>query len=262
MRKIHLPKRPRERAKKKKHLKGKRVLKFVTLTLPAPQNCPDIVIKETALNNFLTILRQQFALKNYIWKSEKQDNGNLHFHLLLDVYINYSTLRTLWNNSIELLGFVSRYTQKYSTFTLQDYLMENVGRYGTTRAQAAERFRKGKANNWSSPPTVDIQNVYKIRSVRTYFAKYFSKNTAVDAGFGRIWFASRTLTRDFSVQEVGGNYDTQISFYLTIKQKRKLHVYDYCSCIYAKLLSYPEIADLPPIRALTQMIDDWTQEFY
>ena len=62
-------------------------LNFLTLTLPAKQIYSDQLVKRYCLNRFLRALKYIKPNINYIWRCEKQENGNIHFHVTLDKYI-------------------------------------------------------------------------------------------------------------------------------------------------------------------------------
>lgn len=131
-------------------------INFITLTLPAAQFFTndhgitgalhsDDEIKKVCLNNFLNLCRQQFGLKNYVWKAEAQLNGNIHFHLVTDTYIRYDRVQELWNQSVELLGYVTRFKEK-------------IGH--------------------SHPNSTDIHSVKHVKKIANYVSKYMSKNRA------------------------------------------------------------------------------------
>lgn len=88
-------------------------INFVTLTLPAKQRHSDAEITAVCLNNFLNVLRKELKLENYIWRAEAQLNGNIHYHLTTDIFIHYKDLNRWWNNSVELLGYVSEFEKKF-----------------------------------------------------------------------------------------------------------------------------------------------------
>ena len=44
-------------------------------------------------------------IDNYIWRSETQENGNIHFHLIADTFLNQHLLRHTWNLYIAKLGY-------------------------------------------------------------------------------------------------------------------------------------------------------------
>ena len=56
-------------------------------------------------NNWLTQLRKRFNLTNYIWVSERQKNGTLHYHMLTNHYMNILQINRVMaiviNNQVE-----------------------------------------------------------------------------------------------------------------------------------------------------------------
>jgi len=119
-------------------------LNFITLTLSSKQKHTDNEIKSTLLNQFLTELRQKYKATNYLWRAEAQANGNIHFHIVTDVFIPWRTLRTDWNRIQEKLGYVSRFTEKTKK---------------------------------SDPNSTDVHSVNAIKNLSSYLAKYCSKNS-------------------------------------------------------------------------------------
>lgn len=232
--------------KRLRGLRTKRNLKFLTLTLSSFQFDTDTEIRQIVLNQFLTELRQKFELKNYVWVAEKQENGALHFHMLLDIFIHWSTIREIWNRCQNKLGYVDRYQEKYRNFTLQMYLEENVGRKGATREQCEKRFREGVANNWVNPNSIDIHNVYKVHSPQKYFTKYFSKGSPLQEGFGRIWYASRNVSKIIRVRYYGAIFDKKITDSVCVVGKRKIYLYEYCQVIFFNVMAFKDLHRLEP----------------
>lgn len=127
------------------HLSGKQfkfLVNFITLTLPAKQVHSDNEIKRVVMANFLAVMRKQYNLQNYVWRAEAQYNGNIHFHLVTDKYIHYTDLRRIWNNSCELLGYITAFEQKW---------------------------------HHRNAPTEQVKAVKHIRNVASYMAKYMAK---------------------------------------------------------------------------------------
>src|SRR5690606_39568338 len=61
-------------------------LSFITLTLPSPQgSISDKEIKRGPLRMFIQKMGRRYGMYNYVWKAEKQKNGNIHFHITTDV---------------------------------------------------------------------------------------------------------------------------------------------------------------------------------
>lgn len=88
-------------------------LGFMTVTLPVKQFHSDVKIKAVVLNNFVTVLKSACGLINYVWKAEAQENGNIHFHFVIDRYIHYKKVRLLWNQSLNLLGYIDAFELKW-----------------------------------------------------------------------------------------------------------------------------------------------------
>lgn len=176
-------------------------LSFITLTLPSPQQHDDTEIKRVALNNFLNNLRVKYGLKNYIWIAEIQKNQNIHFHLVIDIYIPHQAIRYYWNRSINLLGYVDEYTRKFSQMTLQEYAAyRNI-----SVSEATSPFLVGVRSKWKNPGTENVKVVRNMRELAGYLQKYLTKNPLDPnsdqdketiermTNFGRLWYRSRSL---------------------------------------------------------------------
>lgn len=223
--------------KKKRGEKGKRTLKFITLTLASAQQHNDLAIKQILLNQFLQELRQDFGLKNYIWKAEKQKNGNIHFHIIVDLYIHWSIIREKWNRIQEKLGYVRRFREAIKVGGF-DYYLGRSRSYNPhiSFEKVLERWEKGEKMNWVQPPGTEIRNVEKVRNLRAYFSKYFSKDDQLDPGFGRIWFASQSLTKEVSVQGVADKEFWEIWNSEARKDTSYYLEFDYANCLWFNVL--------------------------
>jgi hypothetical protein len=56
-------------------------LSFLTLTLSAEQALCDKSITKDLLAPFIRHYRYLKLMNNYVWKAEKQKNGNIHYHI-------------------------------------------------------------------------------------------------------------------------------------------------------------------------------------
>lgn len=108
---------------------------FCTVTLPAKQAHSDQEIRRRALNGLLQSLKRYVGMRNYIYVSELQKNGNIHFHIIIDVKLNKWKLRNLWRKQMYLLGYLDTYAkheagQKYiATQADQINDVTKVGKY-------------------------------------------------------------------------------------------------------------------------------------
>lgn len=220
-------------------------LSFVTLTLPSKQIHTDVVIKKVCLNNFLNVMRSKFGLKNYIWISEIQENGNLHFHCVFDMYVHHKAIRYYWNRSLELLGYVSEYSNRMKSLTLKQYAELR----GKNVSEVASYFYTQSKEGWQNPPTEQAKSIHNVQNLVFYLSKYITKTNENEEikeyneraeTWGKSWGRSTSLSRirfitmfDFdsimaSIKRLGDNRD--------FLQKR---TFDYCDVIYFNLKKAP-----------------------
>lgn len=133
---------------------------FITLTLPCPQgDTTDKEIKTQCLDPFIKRMKRKFKLNNYVWRAERQGNGNLHFHLITDCYIHYSKIRNDWNDCINKFGYIDQFESKH------------------------------KHRN---PNSTDVHSVTKIKNLSQYFAKYMAKDEITQEKAKHIPFKSHS----------------------------------------------------------------------
>lgn len=82
---------------------------MITVTLSSKQIHDDKTIKAQLLEPFITWLKTKHLVENYMWKAESQKNGNIHFHIITDKYINKKDLQEQWNKIQNKLSYVDRY---------------------------------------------------------------------------------------------------------------------------------------------------------
>lgn len=72
-------------------------LAFITLTLSAKQAHTDEYIKEHMLQPFIYWMQRNYKA-SYVWKAETQINGNIHFHITIDTFVHWRSVRAKWNS--------------------------------------------------------------------------------------------------------------------------------------------------------------------
>lgn len=176
-------------------------LNFITLTLPAEQgDISDKEIKKQVLDVWLKMARRRFKLKNYIWRAEKQKNGNIHFHITSDCYIPFDQLRDTWNDRLERLGFISKFESKH-----------------------------GHRN----PNSTDVHATYKIKDLANYLVKYMTKEgSEYQVINGKLWDCSENLKTKLRCETVVDS-DT-FEWLETIREKYpdQLKKMDQCSLLW------------------------------
>jgi hypothetical protein len=160
---------------------------FVTLTLPSKQVHSDDEIKDKCLNQLLVELRKRYNVKNYLWRAERQKNGNIHFHILLDKFIPWSELRDRWNRIINKLQYIERYRDEMKDFHKNGFqARKDLFKHWDYQSQI-KAYKQGKINDWNSPNSTDIHSLYKISKVKEYISKYTTKDEQNSEVKGRFW---------------------------------------------------------------------------
>lgn len=135
---------------------------FVTCTLSSQQIHCDKTINRKILVPFIINLGRKHRVKNYVWKAELQENGNIHYHILTDRFIPWRELRDLWNSCQEKLGYISRFEEKHKH---------------------------------RDPNSTDIHSLKKIKNVHAYIGKYMSKDSTERLICGHTWGRSDNLIK-------------------------------------------------------------------
>jgi hypothetical protein len=159
---------------------GERV--FCTLSFVSPVSDR---IGVAILNKFLTQLRKEFKSLQYLWVAERQDNGNIHFHIILNKRLPIRKYNALW--------------------VLQQY---NSGLRGQTQfgvpvglAEIEQRYKSGSIHRVFNP--VDVKRVRSIAGLSSYLTKYITKQKR-DVYFGCLpWHCSRGVSKLFTKATVG-----------------------------------------------------------
>lgn len=227
---------------------------FLTLTLPSSQIHPTHQITSECLDPLLQVLRQRLFMKNYVWRMEFQANGNVHYHIATDTYVDYFFIQKQWNAILEKLGYVSRYAQKMSKISLTEY-QNRFSQNGKISPDVLyKRWVKGKAVKWSNPNTVDVKNATSDKSISLYISKYFSKKEKGSKcndldnesnSFGlRLCFWSRSLSKCKSETMPFDYYASDIIKILSKCENVLRCVFDYATVFYFSFNELSQTAKL------------------
>jgi hypothetical protein len=192
---------------------------FVTIDLPSQQIHTDNEIKAKCWNSFLIELTKYHHVHNYLWRAEKQKNGNLHFHLIIDKFILYNELRKRWNRIINKLGYVDRYQENQMQFHADGFRLRPELLKHWTADQQKKAYLTGVKSNWTSPNSTDIHSIKHISNIKSYISKYMVKNEkeketnqsiSTDPKYvcGRIWGCNQKLS-DIKGSQL--DVDTEVS---------------------------------------------------
>jgi hypothetical protein len=169
-------------------------ISFITLTLSSLQKHSDNEIKELLLNQFLIEAKRKWNVSNYVWRAEKQKNGNIHFHILTDRFIPWSELRQVWNRIQNKLGYCDRYREEMLKFHNGGFKVRaDLLKHWSYKKQI-KAYKEGCANDWHNPNSTDIHSIRLVSNVKAYVMKYVTKDQAEGEIIGRMWGCNYELT--------------------------------------------------------------------
>ena len=178
-------------------------LNFITLTLPVKQGPhTDKELKKLVLDVWLKAAKRRFKLRSYIWRAERQKNGNLHFHLVTDTYIPYDELRDTWNLRLNRLQYIDLFEKKHGH---------------------------------RHPNSTDVHAIKNVRNLAGYFAKYMAKDAPMDQPVtGKLWDCSKNLKYKPNCEMLLESfaYDTWIKAFYDPEVPQKST--DYCTILFLK----------------------------
>lgn len=130
---------------------------FMTLTLPGVATADHKAIKRKVLDPFFTYSRNVLGLRDYVWTAELQDRGEIHFHVLVNQFLDKVRIRRAWNDACARSGIVD---------------MSTAGNRPSTEIEAVKSYNGSKA----------------------YAAKYIGKALRSGEIVGRLWSGSHSVT--------------------------------------------------------------------
>lgn len=218
-------------------------MNFVTLKLPSVQQHASDFITKNCLNQLFIEIAKKYSFRNYVWRLEYQKNGNLHYHIATDTYIDFYWLRGAWNRILDKYGYVAAYKAKFEPMSFQEYCKAtDIG--GTTDvAVLSHRYAEGKRNGWRQPNSVDVKCVSNHKAVQYYISKYMGKNSQPasqvklpvcedNSSHSRLWFCSRSLSRLKAIADFAECFKFDVLGVLHSEPTVKKVVHDYCVCFY------------------------------
>lgn len=218
-------------------------MNFITLTLPALQAHTTDEITSQCLNQFLTECKSRFKLENYVWRLEFQKNGNAHYHIATDTFIDYLDAKLIWNRCLRKLGYISLYREKFENMNFAEYCRTQSNGGKTDFNTLRERYGRGRATNWDSPNTVDVRAVTNAKNIAFYISKYITKKSdhtlnpvvsvrePVETNL-RLWFCSRSLSRLSAIEVFLEEYDSLIHNCFNTLGNVRRYLFDYVSVWY------------------------------
>lgn len=148
-------------------------LYFLTISFPL-HTSDDAIFKY--FNVFLTKMRKKKLLHSYIWVSERQKNGTLHFHILINKQIQVVTVNNLLRETL-----INAYSADNLIF--RGYVPTNY-----SGVDLAKDRKTRKVVNFADPS--------RANAISYYITKYITKN--VDEFSHLCWHCSRDISNLFT----------------------------------------------------------------
>ena len=177
--------------KKKVNYKKQPYVAFVTLTLPVKQQHTDKVFRKM-LVRFIENLTKTYKVKHYIWKAEPQKNGNIHFHLLIDRWVDKETIQNLWNKQLSNYGYIERYEVQMldKGFVYVPFYIVKGEKIISKKSkkQQYKHYLYSKSIGFKNAPTTKIHSLEKVTNTVSYIMKYMTKQEHDKRQIlGKIW---------------------------------------------------------------------------
>lgn len=175
---------------------------IITLTLPSVQVHSDNEIKRDCLMRFVELLKKTWSVRFYYWVAEKQQNKNIHFHILIDRFVDHKWIRTTWNNRLELLGYIDAFEKKHGH---------------------------------RSPNSTDIEMIRNLSKSADYVTKYTTKLDQQGGIDGRLHGESDILRsvqklREYACHEM----DEKIREWIQ-RENYRFYEHEHCVAIYGNI---------------------------
>jgi|WetSurMetagenome_2_1015567.scaffolds.fasta_scaffold04315_4 hypothetical protein len=162
-------------------------ISFITLTLSGEQGHSDVFIKKHLINQFFVEAKRKWHVRYYVWKAEKQANGNFHIHITTNVFIPWQELRNTWNRIQAKAGYLEAYKRNQQEWHKNGFRVREQLLRKWPLKQQIKAYREGVKSGWTNPNSVDVHSVRNIANLPVYLKKYMSKSTQNEGIEGRLW---------------------------------------------------------------------------
>lgn len=179
----------------------RRYLVLITLTLPAKQTESDNVVKRRYLNVWLQNLERVHKGINWLWVAECQHNGNIHFHIVVDRYVQFEWIKRSWNRVMSNGDYIDRYKAKFG---------------GT------------------QPPSVNVEGQKGMGNPARYITKYLTGDKFVRAIEGRKWGCCDRLREIGRASFVCGEFIDNVLIGEFERDLKDVQISDYSIAYYFK----------------------------
>lgn len=214
---------------------------FMTFTLSSKQRHPTAEIVEKIWQPFLDRMRKLHQMTNYVYRLEFQSNGNVHFHLVTDAYVDYYELRDLWNECQDYRNYHAVYVAERANESFADFQSKRGSK--KDHKNDIKKYIENK-RGLAVANSVDVRVARSNSNIDGYISKYFSKKKGSEKkmndldneenSFGlRLCFWSRSLSKCTSYL-MPAEYYPYVHIFNSVKEWSGVvcRWYDYCKVLY------------------------------
>lgn len=144
-------------------------------TITFPKTFPDLLAHK-AFNIWLTRLRKEIGLSKYIWVSERQKNGTIHFHTIINQYLNVIKANSWMRASIT--NYIVTERLPIDLNTVREYNGVDIAKDRTTKR------------------VINFGKKSKLNQLKKYLTKYITKNNSTFENLA--WHCSRHYSNLFT----------------------------------------------------------------
>ena len=188
---------------------SRRYIAFYSISFPIGIS-DDAAFK--AMNYWLTCLRKNYKLENYVWVTERQKNNTIHFHLLTNNFMNFKAVND------EMATIIDNLTIQ-GICSWGDSSKEKYNGVDGDAIFNSKRHKKTGAN----------LNPVQVRAwISRYVTKYVTKN---NSEFDHLcWHCSRSVSQLFTSEILNKDEFLEISKFLPRDKKKYFHIKsDFCN---------------------------------
>lgn len=212
-------------------------INFITLTLAEQQSVNDEYIKNRLLQPFIKWLLRKGATA-YLWKAETQNNGNIHFHIITNIYIPWRDIRTKWNSLQQDHGFLNNYQNEFGSYDPNGTDVHSVYKHVDLINNVGSYF--GKLDEWCKRKGTKAKKEFTEHPSRWLTdcsdnnLKFPVPKRQVE---GRKWAVSNNLTnvkcyiddeslRSCEFEEVFNHFTTKTKYKYMKRDFADIYIYD------------------------------------
>lgn len=199
---------------------------FLTLTVPE-QNESDYEVKRKCLTAFLYDLRRTKDVNMYVWRAEAQLRGEIHFHIVLDRFVDEKYCRKRWFNLLndaacikagQTLDTLSNIVNLQMITDVRTLKFELAGYFANEEAEENKdeliykhnrelRVRKINGNVWGCSDSLRY-NPLMFEATDDYAEKFltanplFTKDITTKSGDTEIYLGSTHIYRQIYVNKI------------------------------------------------------------